>query len=343
MVKGGYSDSPEPGQTGLSGPDAEALGTARPGGRTSPALPSRTAQGKGADASTDHFTLTYFDPPVGLERHVLTLFHFVWEEPVIEDRHPGGLGQLFFTPLGSGEMRFGDHADPLDGPVHMFSGFETAATLRVEGPWHAFGASLTPLGWAALARVPASDVVNRLIPANELLGPDIGNFADEITARYRAGELSGAQACEMLGQWIADHLHPVSKAHRVLIDRTFAWLGTSLNPDVDALFETLDYSRRQAERLVIRYFGFAPAALARRFRAIRAANLLSQPALTDEGEAEIAAAFYDQPHMIREIRRYCGYTPTRLGGEAEPLFQTMLRLRNIDRLKQFRTFGRSAN
>ena len=74
-------------------------------------------------------------------------------------------------------------------------------------------------------------------------------------------------------------------------------------------------------------------------RAVRAANLLAQPHLTDEGEAEIAAAFYDQPHMIREIRRYCGYTPARLGGPEEPLFQTMLRLKNLDRLKQYRMIG----
>ena len=43
--------------------------------------------------------------------------------------------------------------------------------------------------------------------------------------------------------------------------------------------------------------------------------------------------------MIREIRRYTGYTPTRLGGDKEPVFQTLLRLRNLDRLEQFRVIG----
>ncbi|MHA7820666.1 MAG: helix-turn-helix domain-containing protein [Erythrobacter sp.] len=341
MKNRGYSESPEPDQTGSSGPDAEALGTAGPGGRTGSTLSSKIAQASGSDASTDHFQLTYYDPPAGLERYVLTLFHFVWDEEVIEDRHPGGLGQLFLTPCGKGEIRFGERTDPFEGPAHMFSGFETAARFRVEGPWHSIGASLTPLGWAALTRVPASDVVDRLLPAGDLLGETIGAFAEDVAARYRANELLGAEACEALGEWIATNLHPVSNAHAVLIDRTFAWLGTSLHPDVEPLFESLDYSRRQAERLVIRYFGFAPAALARRYRAIRAANLLSQPGLTDEGEAEIAAAFYDQPHMIREIRRYCGYTPTRLGGAGEPLFQTMLRLRNLERLKHYRQIGTS--
>lgn len=336
MDSSGYSDSPKPASSGLSGPDAEALGTAGSEGRTGSVPPSQFA---GSDASTDRFQLTYYDPPQGLERHVLTLFHFVWNEELIEDRHPGGLGQLFLTPCGHGDIRFGERVDPFEGGAHMFSGFETAATFRVEGPWHSIGASLTPLGWAALTRLPANELVGRLVPAHELLGEEICAFAASVNEDYRAQKLSGAAACGALGAWIADHLHPVSASHAALIDRTFAWLGTSLHPDVEALFDTLDYSRRQAERLVIRYFGFAPAALARRYRAIRAASLLAQDGLTDEGEAEIAAAFYDQPHMIREIRRYCGYTPTRLGGDREPLFQTMLRLRNLERLRHFRRIG----
>lgn len=341
MASSGYSDSREPDRTGSTGPDAEALGTVGSMGRTRSAIPSQSELTSGSDASNDHFALTYFDPPAGLELHVLTLFHFVWNQELIEDRHPGGLGQLFLTPRGSGAVRFAGRSDPLDGPAHMFSGFETAAGFRVEGPWHAIGASLTPIGWAALARTPASETINRLIPAEELLGEAITTFACATNARYRAGELTGEQACAALGGWIADHVHPVPNAHATLIHRTFAWLGSSLHPPVETLFDSLNYSRRQAERLVIRYFGFAPAALARRYRAIRAANLLAHDALTGEAEAEIAAAFYDQPHMIREIRRYCGYTPTRLGGEAEPLFQTMLRLRNLERLQHYRRIGQS--
>jgi methylphosphotriester-DNA--protein-cysteine methyltransferase len=91
--------------------------------------------------------------------------------------------------------------------------------------------------------------------------------------------------------------------------------------------------------LVKRYIGLNPAALARKYRAIRAAALLGEPDLSDEAEAEIATAFYDQPHMIREIRRYCGYTPTRLGGPRDPLFQQLLRMKNLDRFRNFRAIG----
>ena len=293
----------------------------------------------GADASTARFSLTYFDPPKGLERHVLTLFHFACDDAVIEDRHPGALPQLFLTLRGRGEIRFGERREAYDGPAHMYSGFTTAAPFRVEGPWHAVGASLTPLGWAALTRQCAQEYVDHFIPAEALLGTAIVPFAQDIIARHNNGALLAVEACGELGDWIAANLHPVPPSHKAVIERTIAWLGSSLNPDVNALFGSLDYSRRQAERLIMHHFGFSPAALARRYRAIRAANLLAQSDISDEAESEIAAAFYDQPHMIREIRHHCGYTPTRLGGDSEPLFQTLLRLRNLDRLKDFRAIG----
>ncbi|MBV7258614.1 AraC family transcriptional regulator [Erythrobacter crassostreae] len=285
------------------------------------------------------FHLEYFDPPGELSEHVLALFHFAWDEVDIADRHPGALPQIVLFPYGSGEMQVDGRAEPITGEAHMLAGFETAAPFTFNGPWHAIGASLSPLGWAALARQPANEHLNRLLPADELVGPDVNAFAKKTNDLYRSNKLSGLEACKILADWIAPRFHPVSEEHAALIKQGLAWLSSSLNPDIEMLFAKTAYSRRQTERLVTRYFGFTPRALARKYRAVRAASLLAQPELTDEGEAEIAAAFYDQPHMIREIRRYCGYTPTRLGGPEEPLFQTMLRLKNLDRLEEFRTIG----
>ena len=331
-----YLDSQEPAESGSLTPDAEAPGTDWPTGRTGSTNPSRPAA---ADASTPHFKLTYVDPPAELSQHVLTLFYFAYDQPELLDRHPGALGQLFLASRGIGTVEFPGQTDTFGPGAHLFSGFETARPFNVEGPWHVVGASLSALGWAALTGAPANAHINRVLPAAELLGADVDAFASELNTRYLSQSLTGEAACMELSDWIAARLSPVNKAHESLIDRVVGWLGTSLNPDVEALFETLKYSRRQAERLVTRYFGLAPAALARKFRAIRAANLLAQPGLSDEAESEIASAFYDQPHMIREIRRYTGYTPTRLGGDKEPVFQTLLRLRNLDRLEQFRVIG----
>ncbi len=283
-----------------------------------------------------HFSLDYYDPPPELGRHILTTFCFETENILLEDRHPGALGQLVLFPSGEGGITFGDRFDPAGPGVYAFSGFSSATPMQMQGPWRAIGASLSPLGWAALTNRHAGEHFDRFYPAEELLGPEIAHFAHDLNRRFLADEIEGKAACDELTDWIAPRLSTVSSSHEKLIESTIGWLGSSLNPEMERLFSQLTYSRRQAERLVERYFGLPPAALARKFRAVRAAALLSKQDLSDEAESEIALAFHDQPHMIREIRCFCGYTPTRLGGPQDPLFHTMIQMKNLDRLKEFR-------
>ncbi|MXO55747.1 helix-turn-helix domain-containing protein [Pontixanthobacter gangjinensis] len=278
------------------------------------------------------FHLEYFDPPAALQRYVLTLFSFVWDEPVISDRHPGALAQFSLFPYGSGWVEFAGKRDSLTGEAHMLAGFSSAAPFAMKGPWHAIGASLSSLGWAALTQKPANRFVDRFIPPQELIGGEVLSFAADTNEHYRSGKLSGKQAAFAVADWLAPRFGEVPELHERLIGQVTDWLGGSFNPDLEDLFSALPYSRRQAERLVERYFGFPPAALARKYRAIRAASLLAEHNLTSEEQARIEEAFYDQPHMIREIRRYCGYTPSRLGGDEEPLFQAMLRMKNFNRI-----------
>lgn len=286
-----------------------------------------------------HFSLEYYDPPADLSRHILTTFWFVADHAQIEDRHPGALGQLFIFPRGSGIAHFSDRSDHVGQGAYLFSGFSAAIPIHVSGPWHAIGASLSPLGWAALTGKAASTYFDRMFPAQELLGSEVDDFAQDVVTRYRRGSATGAELCEEIAGWIGARLKPIPQPHEVLIEKAIGWLATSLNPEVDGLFEVVGYSRRQTERLVERYFGLPPAALARKYRGVRAAALLSQETLSDEAESEIASAFTDQSHLIREIRNFCGYTPSRLGGPADPLFQTLLQMKNFDRLEQFRAIG----
>lgn len=337
MTTAGYPTREGPDARGSAAPEAEVLGTDRPTGRTRSTNPSQPASPRQHDP---RFTLNYFDPPADLQRHILALFHFEWNERDIVDRHPGALGQLFVTPCGSGSITFGDRSDIVDARPLVYPGFRLAAPFRIQGPWHAFGVSLSPLGWAAIVGRPAHQFLDRFTPAGELIDPEMDKFAASLVTQYRSGDLSGEGACEALIRFIRPRLKQVPPPHEQLIEQTLAWLGSSLNPDLDRLFDQLAFSRRQAERLITQYFGLPPAALARKMRAVRAAELLAHPELSDEGAAEIAEAFHDQPHMIREIRRYCGYTPSQMRKADEPLFQTMLRMQNLEKPGSFRVIGR---
>ena len=282
------------------------------------------------------FSLDYFDPPPELARHVLVLFHFATDMPLIEHLQPGALGQFVLFPRGTGTIQLEGRSDPVVAKAHLMSGFSAAAPFHIHGPWHAIGASLSPFGWAALTGAPASDHIDRFFPAAELLGAEAEEFGERLSADYCSGAISGEDAAAALGAWIAERSGTIPPAHERLIEDVIAWISSALHPHLDALFDTLSYSRRQAERLVERYFGLPPAALARKYRAVRSAALLAKEDLADYEEAAIANAFYDQPHMVREIRRYCGYTPTRLGGDGQPILKTLLQMKNFSRLQEFR-------
>ncbi|MGB7407607.1 MAG: AraC family transcriptional regulator, partial [Pontixanthobacter sp.] len=130
----------------------------------------------------------------------------------------------------------------------------------------------------------------------------------------------------------ADNLRDVSDSHADLIALTNRWLGGALDPNVEDLFAAAPYSRRQVQRLVERFFGLSPKALARKYRAVRAAMLMSLPQLSDEMDAELAEAFYDQSHMIREIRLFAGRTPAKLGDDDSPFLTEMLDPKNLREL-----------
>lgn len=275
----------------------------------------------------------YIAPPAALAPFVTTLYHFRCDEPIIRDIQPAAVGNLCLFPHGQGEMLFAaGHRDP-NHEVGLLTPLSRAAPIAVAGPFHAFGAALTPLGWAALTGLHAGEWRDRLLPASEVLGPEIDALGQELLAAYRDGRMSGRDCALAVGGFIGDHLRPVNARHLALMAATGQWLSASFNPDIAALSGTAGYSARQVQRLVERYFGLTPRALARKYRALRAAALLSAPHLSLEDEAEIAEAFFDQSHMIREIAHFVGRTPARLGDPSTPYLAEMIDARNLRELE----------
>ena len=108
-----------------------------------------------------------------------------------------------------------------------------------------------------------------------------------------------------------------------------SWLGSGIDPPLEHLFEASAYSRRQTQRLVERYFGLPPRELKRKYRALRVISLLAQPDLSEEEQDELADCFYDQSHMIREIRHFVGRTPGDLAGDTQSILSALIDVRNF--------------
>lgn len=273
--------------------------------------------------------IDYLPVPSALAEHVTVLYHFRCDEAVIRDIQPAAIGQVTIFPHGRGRMMFRDgRADP-SHEVNLIAPLSLAAPFEMAGPFHAIGAALSPLGWAALTGLCAKAHGNRLTPAAQHLGETIERLGAGWCDQYRAGHLSGQECAELLGDWIGRNLKPVNVRHARLIEDTGHWLSGAINPRLEDLHGRLSYCPRQVQRLVERYYGLPPRALARKYRALRAAAFLSLPHLSEEAEAELAEAFHDQSHMTREIRLFVGRTPARLAGADTPYLSEMLDLRNF--------------
>ncbi|WP_394730290.1 helix-turn-helix domain-containing protein [Altererythrobacter sp. GH1-8] len=275
------------------------------------------------------FELDYIAPPAALSDYITTLYHFRCGETVIHDIQPAAIGHLTLFPYGKGEMRFLDGRVEPSHEVALLTPFSIAAPFMVNGPFHSIGAVMSPLGWAALTGMDAGEHGNRLYRAADWLGDDVETKGAALCQAYREGTITGKQCADGLCDYIAASLKPVNTRHAELIKQTTRWLSSDLNPDLGQFYDRIPYSERQTQRLVERYFGLPPRALARKYRALRAAGLMSLPNLSPEYEAKLGEAFYDQSHMIREIRLFAGRTPKRLTGDESPYLTEMLDLRNF--------------
>lgn len=275
----------------------------------------------------------YIAAPAAISDLVTILYHFRCDEPLIRDIQPASVGHLSLFPRGKGELYLpGGGRDP-NPEIAVLTPLSAACPMVVEGPLHVIGAALSPLGWAALTGLHAGEHRDRMHPAADLLGPEIAELGTQLIADYRSGATSGREAALALGDYIARTAKPVDPRHRNLIREVNCWLGSSLNPAIGDLIARANYSQRQVQRLVERYFGLPPQALARKYRALRAAALLSFPHLTREYEAELAEAFFDQSHMIREITRFVGRTPARLADKTTPYLAEMIDPKNLRELE----------
>ncbi|MEQ5788092.1 AraC family transcriptional regulator [Erythrobacter sp. NFXS35] len=298
-----------------------------------PAVPIGSAAPASALTPAALISIDYIDPPAAIAPLVTTLYHFRCDEPVIRDIQPAAIGQICLFPHGSGEIQFADGRRDPNHPVGLLTPLSRATPIVVDGPFHAFGAALTPLGWAALTGLHAGEHRDRLLPAASVLGEDFGELGEALLNAYRGGTMSGRDCARAVGDFVAANARPVNPRHLALIVAVGHWLGASFNPDTAKLSGAAGYSARQVQRLVERYFGLPPRGLARKYRALRAAALLSGPYLAPEDESAISEAFFDQPHMIREITHFVGRTPARLSDPSMPYLAEMIDPRNLRELR----------
>lgn len=188
----------------------------------------------------------------------------------------------------------------------------TSAPVRAisHGPVFLIGMGLMPGGWAALIGPEAARFSDRAIDARDLFG----DWITDITRSLIDAADDAARVAVMghVAREILRHGDPAPLWFTRTVD---AWLMASPSPQIDALVAATGMSVRSLERMTRRFYGIPPKMLARKYRALRAAALLSRGERL--ADADLDDAFYDQSHLIREVRQFAGTTPGKLAHPSE--------------------------
>lgn len=250
-------------------------------------------------------SLRYFAPAEDVRSLVSVYYFFDVEEANFADNERAAIAQLRFILDGKGKLSFADGASyPVEGA--MLVGPSTGAMhFDVQGPFRMFGVGLLPLGWATTTKKAAAEYADLVLPAKEV-------FTDEIDKNLQT--LRGCASAEEMVEWadkvyraMKPRIKPETAAFTEMVDQ---WLASEPSPPVSALMAMSKQSSRQVLRMVNKLYGMPPKYLARKYRALRAARAFAED--NEDELLELEDAFYDQSHMIREIKFFAGVTPTKL-------------------------------
>lgn len=258
----------------------------------------------GADGDAP-FDLQYFPPDPDLAELVSSFYFARVNMPRFDEFERADRPQFRFVTAADGEYVFADGhrapvckaniVGPTSGPVRAIS----------HCPTRMFGFGMLPAGWAALMGADAEKLTNRAMDAADRFGP----WMDEVAAA-----LEGAANVEerlVIGNNFAREVLTRNEPAPLWFIRTVdEWLTASASPQVPELVEATGMSIRSVERMTKRYYGLSPRMLARKYRAVRAASALARGEALDT--TQLGDAFYDQSHLIREIKQFAGATPGQL-------------------------------
>lgn len=251
-------------------------------------------------------SLKYFVPAEDVRDLVSVYYLFDVDQPQFADNERAAIAQLRFLLEGTADLSFANGETSHGAKDSMLVGPSTGAMhFDVKGPFRMFGVGLLPTGWAALTKKSAADFTDKAVPANKI-------FTDEIDKSLEL--LRNCKSAEEMTAWadriFRDLRHRVKPEVEAFTQMVDEWLSSEPSPPVSALMARSEQSSRQVLRMVNKLYGMPPKYLARKYRALRAARAYAEH--NEEELLELVDAFYDQSHMIREVKFFAGTTPTKL-------------------------------
>lgn len=237
-------------------------------------------------AGFDRFKLSRVPPPDDLAPFVVWFWTVRWDLPDGQ-RYAQEVLPFPGVHLACEEGEYRVHGPSTRRFVAQLSGRAWVTAVR-----------FTPAGFSAFSRWPMRELVDRVVPAQEVIGrspPPFPSSPEEARA-HLTGYLRGHGAVQS----------PVM----ALVDR----LVTKVQADpsaarVEALAAEAGVSTRQLHRLFERHVGLSSKWIVRRARVQDAAERVARGERVDWAAIAQELGYHDQSHLIRDFRAQVGQSP----------------------------------
>lgn len=257
--------------------------------------------------------LEYAPPPADLAEYISAFYLFEADLDHLDDIERADFAQVRVILDGEATAFRPDGSEVPYPPVSVLGPSMKASRIVARGPkLRLFGFGLLPAGWAMAISRPADSCVDQLFPVADLLGR-------EMTAL--PGILASHSGIDQMVAHVADRCRALyvnaDAAPLWFVRAVDEWLEADLVPDMAKLESSTGLGRRQIDRLMRNYYGAPAKLLIQKYRALRAASAIANG--SGEWQGFIDTAFYDQPHFIRDIKRFTGMTPGAIRSAKSPL------------------------
>lgn len=235
---------------------------------------------------------------------------------------PAMLPNLHIRLSGVSHYVFGDGHMVASPRVSLIGPTFGAYSITMEPGFSMVCVGLLPQGWLALMGVSASEMRDAVTDGASVWGqPAVDLLCDALLE-----SATPRRRMHCLEQFLVDRMMPQNPGASDPITAIDAWLETSPDLDLTALSQTLDVGPRHLRRLTQRTHGASPKTLAMKYRSLRAAATL---ALNAERSLDPVRPYADQSHMIRDFRRFVGWTPAAFVDGAHNVAASTLRGRRL--------------
>ena len=224
---------------------------------------------------------------------------------MFEDMERADYAQLRFRLSPGFAAYYFPRGEKQTGPIHCVGPTSGATRVKVEGPVKLFGVGVTGSGWAAMLGGNASDMLD---DAKDIEGPLLARM--EVAMAAIAATKSMDERVLIFEALIRELTCNANKESMSFARQVDSWLECNTSPDIDDLIDATGLSRRQVERKCNALYGAPPKLLARKYRALRAAVSMRRGDISFDDA--VGQGFYDQSHLIREVKQFTGLTPKQI-------------------------------